>query len=451
MPLEDLVRWADAAGIELHGIRPHAFPGKGTGVIATRDIKKGEVVLSAPTEAIHCLDTIPTSVRSRLEEAAQGASTSRLSLHGLLAAALFLDDDQGHVKAKGSTAFDKTAWASCAPTIGSFRDGLPLLWPEAVQELVPDPVAVIVQKQMRKLDSDWAVVQDILTSSQSTLPQAGAGSHDLRDQYTHAWLLINSRTFYNLTASTERYPHDERLALIPLADLFNHAPSPGTISKPGRGPMSVSFSEEGYTITARRPVAAGEEVCISYGEHSNDFLLAEYGFFFASSEPGSEHNGGNPYDSISLGDAIAPLLTAAQKASVVQAFRQMTAASDEDADEADSNGAGTLVGCVISLAEGKGTKIMLSPRVQVALSVLLDKNTDVASAGWAPCRITDNDLVRLLHRLLESMQGFSRKNVETLRVLADENGETSSSASLLMRRWQQIDKTATICLGMLPG
>lgn len=85
------------------------------------------------------------------------------------------------------------------------------------------------------------------------------------------------------------------MAMNPFADYFNHA---------SRG-CAVTFSAQGYAVTADRDYEAGEEVCISYGSHSNDFLLAEYGFVMAQGE--------NEWDEVELDHLVLPELAEKQK------------------------------------------------------------------------------------------------------------------------------------------
>jgi hypothetical protein len=72
-------------------------------------------------------------------------------------------------------------------------------------------------------------------------------------------------------------------------DYFNH-------SDVGCDPQSDS---KGYSVTADREYKAGEEVYVSYGSHTNDFLLVEYGFILEC----------NQNDSIPLGHLLQPLLS----------------------------------------------------------------------------------------------------------------------------------------------
>jgi hypothetical protein len=64
------------------------------------------------------------------------------------------------------------------------------------------------------------------------------------------------------------------MALCPFADYFNHAEEG----------CSFDSNVTGCWITADRSYGAGEELFVSYGKHSNDFLLAEYGFVLSQNK-----------------------------------------------------------------------------------------------------------------------------------------------------------------------
>jgi hypothetical protein len=82
--------------------------------------------------------------------------------------------------------------------------------------------------------------------------------------------------------------------MCPFMDYFNHS---------DRG-CDPEANAKGYSVTADRDYKAGEEVYVSYGAHSNDFLLVEYGFILQE----------NSCDSLSLDHLILPLLSSAQVA-----------------------------------------------------------------------------------------------------------------------------------------
>ncbi|EKX32701.1 hypothetical protein GUITHDRAFT_121141 [Guillardia theta CCMP2712] len=68
----------------------------------------------------------------------------------------------------------------------------------------------------------------------------------------------------------ERAGNDKMHILVPLADMVNHDAKA----------RKVGISEGGaIVIYAGRNLAAGEEVCITYGDKCNMELMAHYGFF----------------------------------------------------------------------------------------------------------------------------------------------------------------------------
>ena len=109
----------------------------------------------------------------------------------------------------------------------------------------------------------------------------------------YAWLLVKTRTFYHVNPEMEKLSPNDRLALLPLGDLFNHADTS----------CQVSFSPQGYTIAADREDIEGEEVCRCYGDHPNDLLLSECSFLLVK----------NKWDKVCLGDELPPRLSRAQE------------------------------------------------------------------------------------------------------------------------------------------
>jgi hypothetical protein len=128
-----------------------------------------------------------------------------------------------------------------------------------------------------------------------------------KDLFTYTWLIVNTRTFYwnypDLPNSHPRLPKrknkltgDDCYAMCPFMDYFNH-------SDVGCDPQA---DKHGYSVTADRAYKAGEEVFVSYGAHTNDFLLTEYGFILES----------NKRDAVPLDRLIVPLLDAEQTAAL---------------------------------------------------------------------------------------------------------------------------------------
>jgi hypothetical protein len=166
---------------------------------------------------------------------------------------------------------------------------MPIHYLSSLQDLLPAKAKALLHTQKSKLHADW-------TFASSHYPKLSY------DSYLYAWLLVNTRTFYFVSpAPGTKTPknHEDRLAFSPYADYFNHA-SQGCV---------VSSGLEGYSVKTNRSYEKGEELFISYGNHSNDFLLTEYGFI----GPGANEPGGNECDEVLLDDYILHSLSSEKK------------------------------------------------------------------------------------------------------------------------------------------
>ncbi|KAF4630581.1 hypothetical protein G7Y89_g7550 [Cudoniella acicularis] len=260
---KEFTEWAVSRGVKINGIAAHRFPGRGISIIAKKSFEAGETLLSVPTTALRTVHTVPKTISRAI---------GKITVNGLLSAELALD-----------TSEHRAPWRVVLPTREDFLESVPLMWDSSLQALLPDACQKLLSNQKRKVALDWAAV----SKTYSKL------SYDL---YLYNWLLVNTRTFYFLDAKAKKQPpRDDCSALSPFADYFNHAPHG----------CNVSFSATGYEITTEKHIPKGAEIYISYGNHSNDFLLAEYGFILPS--------GTNDWDEISLDAYIIPLFSPTQK------------------------------------------------------------------------------------------------------------------------------------------
>ncbi|KAK7967601.1 uncharacterized protein PG986_001878 [Apiospora aurea] len=245
--LGELLNWAKVEGLVLNGIQPASIKGCGTGVVACRQL---EVM---PIRAIRSITTTPLSILRQIP--------SDTPLHGILAAELALEDSS-----------TPTPWRNSLPTMADIIPPLPFMWCEELQMLLPTPARLLLEKQQAKYHREWSVISRAIPSINE-------------ERFLYYWHIVNTRAFLYQVRETERYRWEDRLALVPVADMFNHADDDG---------CRVSYMPEHYAVTTDRAYERGEELFISYGDHSNDFLLAEYGFLLAH----------NHWDVVSIDDAI---------------------------------------------------------------------------------------------------------------------------------------------------
>ena len=210
--------------------------------------------------------------------------------------------------------------------------------------------------------------------------------------FAYGWLVVNTRTFLLETPETMLYPYDDRLALLPLADLFNHADCG----------CKVTFSTESYVFTADRTYEEGEEVYISYGEHSNDFLLTEYGFML---QP-------NRWDQVGLDEVVLPKLTAAQRMRLDQVG---------------------LLGDYTLDSESKP-----SERTAKALRVLCGDSANGINGLSDSVNGTDHsrDTAGMLKSTIDELKASAKRHLEQARSL--QVGE-KAQRDLLIQRWEQIE------------
>ncbi|KAL1876290.1 hypothetical protein Daus18300_002918 [Diaporthe australafricana] len=276
---EELLIWASSVGVEIEGIRPMRISGRGFGVVATEHIPKDTDILTVPVSALRTKDTVPTTIVANLPK--------DVTVHGLLAADLALN------KIANDTKYSK--WQAVVPTEEDIQLSMPLTWPASLQSLLPIGASQLLEKQRIKFDKDWATVSAAFPIESKSKRGGGVSKECTRDEYLHAWLLVNTRTFYFVTPKTEKLPKEDHMALQPVADLFNHT---------DQGGCHVAFDHaDSFTFRTTRPYEKGDEVHISYGSHSNDFLLVEYGFVLAR----------NHWDEVCLDEVILAALTKRQK------------------------------------------------------------------------------------------------------------------------------------------
>lgn len=319
-------------------------------------------------KAIRALETLPRNILRSLP--------ANTSIHGLLSAHLSVDTSAG-----------VAAWKAVFPTLTEFEAGMPLMWPEELQDLLPLQVKHHLEKQQARFERDW----DLFAKAYPHIPER---------EYLYFWLLINTRTFYNETEKTEKYPWEDRLALLPVADLFNHSADEG---------CCMAFYSKGYAVTVDKAYNAGDEVFISYGDHPNDYILTEYGFIIDD----------NQWDKIYLDDVLIPKLSGNQKSELQRK------------------------GIFGEYLLGAGKK--LPSRTQNVLRLLClsgaqsQRLTDVKGAGGGLQEQVDALFTDVLIEFLDVISD-TLEHVEKLKV-----GQTAQRA-LLARRWKQISNSITRAL-----
>ncbi|KAM0508311.1 hypothetical protein ACHAP8_000528 [Fusarium lateritium] len=243
---------------------------------------------------------------------------------------------------------DFAIWRTVLPTREDLEGGMPMMWPSELQALLPKRAKDILDNQ--------------------------------------------NTTFRRDMPKMKGYGHADRLVCMITADLFNHV---------DQG-CKLVYSALGYSVQADRAYKRGEEVYVSYGPHSNDFLLTEYGFILDT----------NRWDEVHLDEVILPLLNKTQRAELESVgFLERYTLDDQ------------TPGC---------------HRTQVALRILCcspgqwQRFFDACEDGRSSQTEVDSILLSALKDFLQVIEK-TRSDIDEIE------GGTSSQRELLRRRWQQIE------------
>ncbi|EYE98074.1 SET domain-containing protein [Aspergillus ruber CBS 135680] len=265
----ECMQWAISHGAEVRGVTPARFPGRGLGMVATRTIKEDETIITIPSSVMLTVDSVPSTFVKKFRT---GTPTQ-----AILAAYLTRGDRRSLKK------WDP--WRKVWPSRQVFEDSMPLLWPEFSQNnsgaggiiLPPSASGTLKTAQANSLgECDKEIYQNILSRQRMRLQHSWEDVVSVIpdmdwDSFSYNWCIVNTRSFYYVGPGKED-PEDwnDALGLVPFVDYFNHS---------DEWTCDVTFKCTNYIFKANRRIEKDEEIYISYGAHTNDFLLIEYGFF----------------------------------------------------------------------------------------------------------------------------------------------------------------------------
>lgn len=258
-----LLAWAAARGIRWEPIEIRTSADGERGVFARRAITAGEPLITVPRAAM-----ITDRDAAAALAACGGAGLAGLrSPHSELA--LWLARERADAA---------SAWAPFLDALPPAYPWLPLFRPGAELAPLAGTRALIAINDLALTYRD-----DHRLVAQRGSPLAAVGLAD------YAWgrAVTGSRCFGIAAAD------GSARALVPVADLLNHGPAMAA--------WDFDDQAQQFEVWAERPIAAGEEVLISYGAQDNARLLTAYGFTLADN-PDDEiaiqlatHGGLRPY------------------------------------------------------------------------------------------------------------------------------------------------------------
>ncbi|GAB7345966.1 hypothetical protein MBLNU457_4189t1 [Dothideomycetes sp. NU457] len=316
--LRDFVKWAESIDIELNGAAPKTIPGAGTGLVTTRHVKQGEVIVHVPRDCMmNPLFSVPGLFDGENED---GKGKEELSPQAQLAVTLNAarklslaaaedeqSDDSGGVgewyKQCSRHWPSKQDFEKCLlwlpPRLAPATDSdLPSIGGDALENDDTDTIAGLrellpssTRNPLERLEKDLAKDKAAFKALLASRPEHDSDGDDMA-AFEYHWTLTNTRSFFWKPAGTKK----GCMVMCPVLDFVNHTSHASNLA------CEVASTAEGYTLKANRDYKTGEEIYACYGAHSNDKLLVHYGFILSD----------NKDDSLPLSPIIMPHLTPTQ-------------------------------------------------------------------------------------------------------------------------------------------
>mmetsp|Transcript_6293 Transcript_6293/g.9680 ORF Transcript_6293/g.9680 Transcript_6293/m.9680 type:complete len:526 (+) Transcript_6293:68-1645(+) len=248
------------------------------GLIATANIKRGDVVLSMPYDDMICLT--PAIARNIVykgvlpdEYDAWTADNGLIALLILNEVAKASEEKKGislPKRTESTQAFMK-AWVELLPSLEECRKLHPILWSEADQEVLQSSSTKKIYKILDDIEEDAAwLTERIWSADRESFPEEVTLDGNTvpcfsEEGYKWAMALATSRSVF--TDSSSR--------LIPFMDFANHDDKGREVEG---GYMGTFGTTNGALLYARKDYKVGEEVMCSYGPKSAADYVLENGF-----------------------------------------------------------------------------------------------------------------------------------------------------------------------------
>lgn len=294
-----LFDWVQQGGAVINGIELRHWSSTERGLVASRDLPEGHAVLEIPPDLIVTAARATESPLGKvLLQAAKDGTLPDGDLDGLLLTVWLLHEARD----------PDSTWAVYLASIPTDFPTMPLNFTEeALQRCVGGlEIEAYMQRNRRILRTEFEFF---------------SGFGDVFEELTwyefsRARFVSFSRTFtvskmalmmhmaiakgprtrdiptqVPLLEAVSGRKADEAAVYVPLADMINHRRGKGASCS-----WEYDGGGQGFLIKTKRPISAGEELFITYGEKASDILLTHYGFVEVP----------NPSESLTLNLRIRP-------------------------------------------------------------------------------------------------------------------------------------------------
>ncbi|KAM9627936.1 SET domain-containing protein 4 isoform 1-T1 [Morphnus guianensis] len=251
-----LKKWLKDRGFEDSNLRPAEFWGTGRGLMTTKALQAGDLIISLPEK---CLLTTGTVLSSCLGEYIM---KWKPPVSPLIALCTFLIAEKH--------AGEKSLWKPYLDVLPKTYT-CPVCLERDVVSLLPEPLRKKAQEQRTTVQELYMSSKAFFSSLQPLFAE-NTGTIFNYSALEWAWCTINTRTIYMKHSQRECFSLEPDVyALAPYLDLLNHSPNVQ---------VKAAFNEQtrSYEIRTNSQCKKNEEVFICYGPHDNQRLVLEYGF-----------------------------------------------------------------------------------------------------------------------------------------------------------------------------
>ncbi|KAK6199966.1 uncharacterized protein RJT21DRAFT_37898 [Scheffersomyces amazonensis] len=189
-------------------------------------------------------------------------------------------------KQRGENSFWKP-FIDMLPDISDFKY-TPLIWKvnqvsnyEKLLLLLPKSTKQHTDNVYKRFMNDYEIVENLLHKKDFK-------NYITIELFLWSWMCINSRCLY-MTLPQSKTSADN-FTLAPYVDFLNHS---------CEDQCSIKVDGLGFQVFTTNSYSKDQQLYLSYGPHSNDFLLCEYGFVLPYE---------NKWNDINISNFILPLL-----------------------------------------------------------------------------------------------------------------------------------------------
>lgn len=154
----------------------------------------------------------------------------------------------------------------------------PTYWQHDRVRLLPKHAQKLINDVRGRYTTDLAGFEEVFDKLEDT-NLISKPLESYTDTFKWAWLVVNTRCLFYPIKDAKK---ESQLSLCPYLDLLNHtSPTPNTDNLFNSLPKpEIPMKEGGYELlnNSDRIIEPDTEIYFMYGPHSDEFLLAEYGF-----------------------------------------------------------------------------------------------------------------------------------------------------------------------------